>query len=214
MSIKRHINNPPEWKRLLIQSVKELDAKESLIELIQNKKDIIIASSGSKATTKSGAAWIFTNNKGNILIAGHNLDFGIITEIHSHRSEIFGLLSALIFLEEYCRYYFVKFESTIQYHCENLEVVNKVKGIQSEKRLYSKAYEITDHDAVLALKYLIPRNMTINHVKNHAKKIKKKEHFTLPEALNSKVDEIITANAKKPINTHILNTPIAVYIHN
>ena len=56
MSLKRHIDSLPEWKRLLIQSTKELDAKESLIELIQNKKDIIIASDGSKATTKSGGA--------------------------------------------------------------------------------------------------------------------------------------------------------------
>jgi len=134
--------------------------------LVQNKREIIIASDGSKATTKSGGAWIFTNNKGNILIEGHNPDFGIITEIPSHRAEIFGLLSALIFLEEYCRYYFIEPESTIQYHYDNLEVVNKVKAIQSEKYLFDKAYKTTDHDAVLVLKKLIPRNMTINHVKS------------------------------------------------
>ena len=56
--------------------------------------------------------------------------------------------------------------------------------------------------------------MKIDHVKSHAEKRKKKEQYTLPETLNSKADEIITANAKKPINTHILNTPIAVYINN
>ena len=54
--------------------------------------------------------------------------------------------------------------------------------------------------------------MTINHVKSHAEKIKKKEQFTLPETLKSKADEIITANAKQPINPYILDTPIAVYI--
>ena len=164
--------------------------------------------------TKTGGACFFTNNKGNILIEGHNSDFGIITEIHSHRAEIFGLFSALIFLEEYCRYFFIKFESTIQYLCDNLEVVNKVKAIQSEKYLSDKAYKTTDHDAVLVLKDLISRNMTINHAKSHAEKRKKKEHFTLPEVLNSKADNIITEKAKNPINTHILNTPIAVYINN
>ena len=55
--------------------------------------------------------------------------------------------------------------------------------------------------------------MTINHVKSHAEKRKKKGKFTLPETLNSKADEIITAKATNPINTHILNTPIAVYIN-
>ena len=109
------------------------------------------------------------------MIEGHNPDFGIIIEIHYHRAEIFGLLSALIFREESCRYYFIQFESTIQYHCDNLEVVNKIKYIQSEKYQFDKAYKTIDDDAVILLKDLIPRNMTINHVKSHAEKRKKKE---------------------------------------
>ena len=78
------------------------------MELIQGKRDIIIVSDGSKATTKLVGTWVFTNDKGNILAEGHNPDSGIITEIHSRRAELFGLLAAFIFLEEYCRYYFVK----------------------------------------------------------------------------------------------------------
>ena len=141
----------------------------------------------------------FTNNKGNILIEGHNPNFGNITELYYHRAEIFGLFSALIFLEEHCRYYFIQFESTIQYHCDNLEVVNKVKYIQSEKYQFDKAYKRIDHDAVIVLKDLIPRNMTINHVKSHAEKRKKKGQFILPEALNSKIDIIITEkNPRSP----------------
>ena len=214
MSLKWYINNLPVCKRLLIQSAKELNTEESLIALIQDKREIFIASDRSKAATKSGGAWLFTNNKGNILIEGRNLDFGIITKIHSHRAEIFGLFSAPIFLDEYCRYFFIKFKSTFQYHCDNLEVFNKVKAIQSEKYLSDKAYKTTDHDTVLVLKDLIPRNMTINHAKSHAERRKKKEHFTLPKVLNSKADDIITEKSKKPINAHTLNAAIAVYINN
>ena len=149
-----------------------------------------------------------------MLIEGHNSDFGIITEIHSHCAEIFGVLAVLIFLDEYCRYYFVKLESNIQYHWDNLEVVNKIKVIQKEQYLYDRAYKTTYHDAVLELKDLIPRNMTINHVEIHAEQRKKKEHFTLPEMFNSKTDAIISEKSKKPINTLVLNTPIVVYINN
>ena len=92
MSFKRHVNNLPNWKHLLIQRAKKTDANESLIELIQTKQDIIIASDGSKSATTSGGAWIFTNSKETIMIEGHNPDFGIIKKIHSHRAEIFGLL--------------------------------------------------------------------------------------------------------------------------
>ena len=118
-------------------------------------------------------------------------------KIHSHRAEIFGLLVAPIFLDEYCRYYFVKLESKIQYHCDNLEVVNKVKTIQKEKYLYDISYKITDYDAVLELKDLIPRNMTINHVKSRTEQRKKKDNFTLPETLNSKADAIILEKSNK-----------------
>ena len=45
-------------------------------------------------------------------------------------------------------------------------------------------------------------------------KEKKKEHFTLPEMLDSKTDAIISEKSNKPINTLVLNTPIVVYINN
>ena len=126
MSLKRYINNLSDWKRILIQKVKEIDTNGSLIELIQTKQDTIIASNESKSATTSGGVWIFINSKGTILVEGHNPDFGIIKEIHSHSVKIFGLLSELIFLEEYCRYYLIKYQSKIQYHYDKLEVVNKV----------------------------------------------------------------------------------------
>ena len=56
--------------------------------------------------------------------------------------------------------------------------------------------------------------MTINHVKSHKEKWERKEQFNLRETLNSRVDSIISEKAKTPINTHILNTPIAIYVDN
>ena len=56
MSFKRHLNNLPDWKNIIIQSGKEINANESLLELIQTKQNIIIASDGSKLATTSGGA--------------------------------------------------------------------------------------------------------------------------------------------------------------
>ena len=67
---------------------------------------------------------------------------------------------------------------------------------------------------MLELKELIPRTMIITHVKSHAEKRKKTEQFTLPEMLYLRVDSIISEQSKTPINTHIFNTPIAVYVDN
>ena len=67
MSLKRHIHNLPEWKRLLIQNAKEINTEESLIALIQNKREIIITPDGSKTVTTSGGAWIFYKQQGKYL---------------------------------------------------------------------------------------------------------------------------------------------------
>ena len=56
--------------------------------------------------------------------------------------------------------------------------------------------------------------MMINHVKSHVEKRKRKEQSTFPETLNSRVDSIISENAKRLINTHLLNIPIAIYVDN
>ena len=59
---------------------------------------------GSKSTTKSGAAWVIEDEQGTPLTKGNNPDFGNITTMNSHRAEIFGLLVAFSFLDEYCSF--------------------------------------------------------------------------------------------------------------
>ena len=49
-------------------------------------------------------------------------------------------------------------------------------------------------------------------MKSHVEKRKRKEQSTFPETLNSRVDSIISENAKRLINTHLLNIPIAIYV--
>ena len=117
----------------------------------------------------------FYDEKRNSVVEVNNPDLGIMTERYSHRSEIFGILEALIFLDEYCRCYLLKQESPIQYHCDNLEVFKKVKDIQREKYHYDKAYRTTYHDAELGIKELISSKMKIHHVKSYTDKRKKEE---------------------------------------
>ena len=67
---------------------------------------------------------------GIVLIEGTNPEFGNAKITYSHQLEIFGILPALLFVDEYCRYFFLKFESNRQYYCDNLEVINKLKEIK------------------------------------------------------------------------------------
>ena len=75
----------------------------------------------------------------------------MINKIHYQRSEIFGILSTLIFIDEYCRYCMLSFESNVSYLRENLELINKVKAIQNNKHSCDKMYESIDCDTILLL---------------------------------------------------------------
>ena len=123
-SFKQYINTLPQWKRNLISNYDESTTNSSLAEAIQMKQKFIIASDGSKSKSTSGGAWIIANMQGNTFIARTNPDFGHKSQIHSHRAEIYGVLSVLTFIKEYSNYFMLPFLSEIVYYCDNLEVVH------------------------------------------------------------------------------------------
>ena len=100
-------------------------------------------------------------------MSGLNPDFGPISLMISYRSEIDAVLSALLFLHEYCRYFMLPLSSQVKHFCDNLEVVNKMKQLILDKQYYDKYIKTTDHDAVHLLKKSLPRHFTINHVRSH-----------------------------------------------
>ena len=97
-TLSKHIINLPKWAKTLIQNYKDKTLGPSLLELIQNICDIIIASDGSKSDHNSGGALIIADSSGTTSMSGSNPDFGPISSMNSHRSEIYAVHSALLFL--------------------------------------------------------------------------------------------------------------------
>ena len=176
------------------------------------KQKIIIASDGSKSKSVSGGAWIIVDMMGKIIISDTNTDFGHITQIHSHQSEIYGVFSIFLFIQEYSKYYMIPFLSKVTYYYDNLEVVHKINTLANNPNSFNKQYKTTDHDAVLQLKECSPPNITVSHVKGHQDKRMKWEHLTISECLNIQVDELIGDNAKASLNKHIFQTSMATYV--
>ena len=173
-TLPKHINALPRWSRTLIQNYRDEVLGPSLIELIQNRSEIIIASDGSKSESKSGGAWIIADSSGSISVSGSNPDFGPINLMNSHRSEIYAVLSDLLFLHEYCRYFILPLSSPVKYYCDNLEVVNKMKQLITDDKYYDEYIQTADHEAVHLLKKYLPNQLSINHVRSHQDKRKKK----------------------------------------
>lgn len=81
----------PDWK-----NYKEETSGSTLIELIQLQQELIIASDGSKSKIKSVGAWILADSSNNNLIPRSNPNFGPITSIDSHRSNIWNAIRIII----------------------------------------------------------------------------------------------------------------------
>ena len=149
---------------------------------------------------------------GNIASSGSNPDFGLITSMNYHRSEIYGVLSALLFLHEYCRFFMIPLSSHVKYFCDNLKVVNKIKNLIKDEQYYDEYIKTSDHDAVHLLKHYIPCQFTINHVRSHQDKRKNKSQLTTAERLNITVDELVGSTSSKPTNSHIDTYILTEYI--
>ena len=94
------------------------------------------------------------------------------------------------------------FKSTIEYYCDNIEVVHKINTLSNNLNSFNEQYKTTDYDAILQLKECLPKNVIAFHVKGHQ-----------GERLNIQADELIGNNAKIPINNHIINTSMEIYIN-
>ena len=205
--------NLPNWKRSLIKYYNEDKVNSSLAAIIQLQQNLIIASDESKFNKVSGGARIIVDMAGKTLVLGTKPDFGIIQHIHSYRAEIYGVLSVFTFLQEYSKYYILTFKSKVEYYCDNIEVVHKINTLFNNPNSFNEQHKTADHNAVLQLKECILKQFIAFHVKGHQDKRKKWELLTIPERLNIQANELIGKNAKVPINNHIINTSMEIYIN-
>ena len=203
----------PNWKISLIKNYNEDNVNSSLVAAIQLQQKLIIASDERKSKEVSGGAWIIVDMVGKTLVSGTNPDFGNIQHIHSRRAKIYVVLFVFTFLHEYLKYYMLTFKSNIDYYCDNIEVVHKINTLSNNRNSFNKQHKTTNHDTVLQLKKCLPKNVIACHVKGQQNKRKKWELLTIPERLNIHTDELIGNNAKVPINSHIINTSMAIHIN-
>ena len=103
--MRQHINSVPVWNKTSLIKYSEYVSISSLVELVKPQNQSIITSDGSKIKTKSVEAWIIADSQDNCLVKGSNLEFGSMNMINSNRSELFRILTVLLFFDEYCRFF-------------------------------------------------------------------------------------------------------------
>ena len=128
----------PNWKRELIKNYNEDNVNSSLVTAIQLQHKLVIASDESKSKKVSGGSLIIADITGKTLVSRTNPDFGNIQQIHSHRANMYGVLSVFTFLNEYSKYYMLPFKSTIAYYYHNIEVVHKINALSNNRKSFNE----------------------------------------------------------------------------
>ena len=157
--------------------------------------------------------WLISITTGKITAHGGNPIFGYNDYMHSHRSEIYATLALFTFLNEYCNYYQITNGSVNKLYSNNEEIVMKLKAIIKNKHTYLHGYRMSEHEIVLALIPILPKFLQVRHIKSHQDKVKGNKNLTLPEQLNSIVDDLVDAYATAPKKCHIQSTPVAIYFN-
>ena len=100
-TFKNHIAQLPTWKEIILTNYSEIKIATPLIQYIQLQSKLLIVTDGSKPKTVSSRSWIIATETGIEILSGFNPDFGMIEHIHSHRAELFGVLTVFLLLQEY-----------------------------------------------------------------------------------------------------------------
>ena len=106
----------------------------------------------------------------------------------------------------------LKFQSKVEYYCDNLEVVHKLNTLDTNPNHFNEQYKPIDYDEVLTLREWLSPNFKSFYTRGHQDQRKQPQHLTIPKRLNIKADHFIWSNAKFPLEKHILNTPIVIYV--
>ena len=103
-SFHKTVKQIPQWKHTLLQNIYSIYPTCLLIS-IQQSQPLLVATDRSKSDFKCGGPWVISIPNGRLLAHGANLDFGCMSNMYSHRSEAYAILSVLLFLHEYSKYF-------------------------------------------------------------------------------------------------------------
>ena len=187
---------------------------DSLLELINNESLIYISTDSAREDTKSGGGWLIVTDTGQRIVHGFNPDYGQSEDIHSYRSEVYASLAALLFLHFYAAFFNTIITNNIIGICDNEAYVNKLNEIIVNPRYLKYLYKTTEHEAFKLIFTIIPNNFKLLHINSHQDDECSYNELPLTAKLNVQADTIATNNARKPINTHLLTSPFAIYVAN
>ena len=97
--------------------------------------------------------------------------------MHSHRSEVYAIVSLFTIIREYCIFYQVEYTNKTIVFCNNKEVVTKMNNIIKNKKQYRNQYRMLEIEALNNIIEIIPPSVTVKHIYSHQDTISNKKLY-------------------------------------
>lgn len=109
-----------------------------MLTKIHQSTPIFIAIDGSKFETKSEGAWVIFTLYGKKLAHRSNPDYDSIENMHSYRSDMYAILSVLLFLKEYPNFYNLSLHNKLKIYSNHKEITTKITKTKKRVTITTK----------------------------------------------------------------------------
>jgi len=164
---------PAAWAETLWHRICPLQQLDALISDINSNRHIVICSDASVDAGKhSCCAWTIHTQVD--LWLGEGIVPGATDDTYSGRSEAFGLLMALMFLDHYCKLFpgpMPTNPTPITVYCDSESVITRIKNHIAAPVLFPNQTIADDYDVYNLITHTVAQltsfALTFRHVKGH-----------------------------------------------
>ena len=101
--------------------------------------------------------------------------------MYSYRSKAYAILRFILFIHEYSSYFKLQINNKIAIYCDNKEIVTKINNIRGNVQYYDLNYNISEHEAIIAIETYLPNRYERVNLHSHQNKILSKGQLSLPQ---------------------------------
>ena len=91
--------------------------------------------------------------------------------MYSHRSKAYAILSVLLFLHEYSKYFSLQINNKITIYCDNKEILTKINNIRDNVQYYDLNYNVSEYEEIIAINTYLSNWYEIDYLDSHQDKL-------------------------------------------
>ena len=184
-----YLQDQPPWESELLRNLKIHCDVFQLAQSFSESVEILGATDGSAPQFIGTFGWVLKNIDGTIIAECNGPAPGYRTS--SFRTELYGLLSFLLFLQHTCVYTYCSYPETLKIYTDSKSALTKITDMMTWSKYFSSATISPDWDilqAIIRLLKYFPTTPNIQFIPSHQDKKKHYQDLSPPAQANVDAD--------------------------